>query len=323
MKNKRVLVTGGAGFIGSHLVKRLVALGSDVSVLVKYKSINDCVRLSSVWDDIEVLEADLRNIDSLRQFKGEKYDIIFHLAAYNHVGDSFLHVNEALVSNILGTANLLEYAPEFDCFLYMSTSECYGYQNAVPFQEDNTPFPISPYAIGKYGGELYSLMKKNQKGGLPIVCVRAFNTFGPYQSEKAVIPELVIRCLRGHPIETTEGIQTREFNYIDNIIDGLLLAVGVEPFEGVINLGSNRAISIADLVERIHKIVQSDSELRIGALPYRPTEIWNMCADNDKALRYLKWSPKISLEDGLVKTVEWFKRYLAVFYDKNSFLNLL
>ena len=323
MKNKKILVTGGAGFIGSHLCKRLVKLGCEVSVLVKYKSINDCVRLSSVWDNIEVLEADLRNIDSLRQFKGHKYDIIFHLAAYNHVGDSFMHVSEALLSNMLGTANLLEYAPAYDRFLYMSTSECYGYQETALFQEDHAPFPISPYAIGKYAGELYSLMKKKQKGGLPIVCVRAFNTFGPYQSERAVIPELIVRCLRSLPIETTQGVQTREFNYVDNIIDGLLLAVEAEPFDGVINLGSNRAISIADLVKRIYKICQSESELRIGALPYRPTEIWNMCADNEKAMKYLKWSPKINLEDGLIKTVEWFNRYLAVFYDKNSLLNRL
>ena len=323
MNNKKVLITGGAGFIGSHLTKRLLMLDCEVSVLVRYKSINDCVRLSSIWDDIEVMEADLKNIDSLRQFKGKEYDAIFHLAAYNHVGDSFLHVNEALLSNMIGTANLLEYAPEYGRFLYMSTSECYGFQENVPFQEDNPPDPNSPYAIGKYAGELYSLMKKKQRRDLPIVCVRAFNTFGPYQSERAVIPEITIKCLRGHPIETTEGKQTREFNYVDNIIDGLLSAVEVEPYEGVINLGSNREISIADLVKTIHEIVQSDSEIRIGAIPYRPAEIWNMCADYEKAKIILNWHPIISLEDGLRKTVEWFKRYLAVFYDGDSMLNQL
>ena len=155
-------MTGGAGFIGSHLTRRLIGLGADVSVVVKYKSIIDNVRLSSVWSDVSIIEADLRNIDSLRQFKGQHYDLIFHLAAYNHVGDSFLHVNEALMSNTVATANFLEFGPEYDRFVYTSSSEVYGFQNTVPFQEDFSPFPISPYAVGKYAGELYARMKHHQ-----------------------------------------------------------------------------------------------------------------------------------------------------------------
>lgn len=323
MKNKKILVTGGAGFIGSHLCRNLVNLGAKVSVLVKYKSINDCVRLSPIWDEIEILEADLRNIDSLRQFNNKHYDVIFHMAAYNHVGDSFLHISEALQSNLMGTANLIEFGPKWERFVYMSTSECYGYQESVPFVEENTSFPISPYAVGKYAGELYSRMKRKEDDKSNIVCVRGFNTFGPYQSERAVIPELIIKCLRGLPIETTEGIQTREFNYVDNIVEGLILASQVTPFEGIVNLGSNREVKICDLVRMIHNLCESKSELRIGALPYRPTEIWNMCADNDKAAHLLKWTPKITLEEGMEKTVSWFKQYLKLFFEKNSALNKL
>lgn len=319
----KILVTGGAGFIGSHLVKALLKSGAEVSVVVKYKSINDNIRLSSVWDNIHILEADLRNIDSLRQFRGQSYDAIYHLAAYNHVGDSFLHMNEALMSNTVATANLLEYAPEYGRFLYMSTSECYGYQTKVPFQEDMQPFPISPYSVGKYAGELYAKMKRHASGA-PIVCVRAFNTFGPYQSERAVIPELIIKCLRGITIETTEGKQTREFNYIDNIVDGLICTVAnPKPHEDIINLGSNREIAICDLVRMIHKSCESISELKIGALQNRPTEIWRMCASYQKAQEILQWSPKITFEEGLELTVNWFKDYLAVFYNSNSALNKL
>lgn len=323
MKNKNVLITGGAGFIGSHLVKRLVNLGARVSVIVKYKSVIDAVRLSPIWDNLNVIEADLRNIDSLRQLKNQAYDIIFHLSAYNHVGDSFLHVNEALTSNALATANLFEFAPEYKRFIYISSSEVYGCQDTAPFKEDLTPNPISPYAIGKYAGELYARMKYHQTKK-EICCLRPFNVFGPYQSERAVIPELVIKSLRNIPIETTEGSQTREFNYIDNIVDAFIKVAEIASFPNeVVNIGTGEEISIKDLVRKIHKLSGSKSELRIGALPYRPTEIWKMYADNSRAQDILGWKPNVSFEEGLKRTIEWFRKYLDVYYASASSLNKL
>jgi nucleoside-diphosphate-sugar epimerase len=301
----------------------LLQLGADVSVVVKYKSLIDNIRLSSVWERITAIEADLRNIDSLRQFADRHYDIIFHLAAYNHVGDSFLHVNEALMSNAVATANLMENGPEFGRFLYVASSEVYGYQESSPFREDFTPAPISPYAIGKYAGELFARMKRHQTGR-PIVCARPFNTFGPYQSERAVIPELIIKCLRGEVVETTEGRQTREFNYVENIVDGLITLAEAEPPPDVpINFGSNCEITIRDLIKKIHEITGSKSELRIGALPYRPTEIWRMSADNTRAERLLGWKPKVPFEKGLKLTVEWFRQYLETFRAPSSPLQQL
>ena len=323
MRNKKVLVTGGAGFIGSHLTKRLLVMGAEVSVTVKYRSIIDNVRIAPLWDRIEVLEADLRNQDSLRQFGGRSFDCVFHLGAYNHVGDSFLHVNEALQSNLLATANLLEGLSDYGRFIYMSTSESYGYQEQVPFAEESMPFPISPYAVGKYAGECYAKMKRHQTDN-DIICVRPFNTFGPYQSERAIIPELIIQCLRGLPVETTEGKQTREFNYVDNIVDGLLLTAEVEPApHEIINIGAQEEIAICDLVRKIHELSESKSELRIGALPGRPTEIMRMSAANERARNILGWTPEISFAEGLSRTIQWFRAYLAVFYDLNSPLNRL
>jgi UDP-glucose 4-epimerase len=323
MKNKKTIITGGAGFIGSHLTKRLLGLGAEVAVTVKYRSVIDNVRLAPLWDQIEVIEADLRNQDSLQQFAGRSFDCVFHLGAYNHVGDSFLHVNEALQSNLIATANLLESLSDYERFVYMSTSESYGYQEQVPFEEESMPFPISPYAVGKYAGECYARMKRHQtKKG--IVCVRPFNTFGPYQSDRAVIPELIIRCLRGLPVETTEGKQTREFNYVDNIIDGLLLTATVDPAPSeIINIGAQEEIAICDLVRKIHQLSDSESDLRIGALPGRPTEIMRMSAANERARDILGWRPAISFEDGLQRTIAWFRQYLAVFYDQDSSLNRL
>ena len=316
MEGKTVLVTGGAGFIGSHLVKRLVEEGAKVTVTVKYRSLIDCVRLCSVWDDVETVEADLRNIDSVLTMKPRHFDSVFHLAAYNHVGDSFLHVQESLMSNMLATANLMEHGPDYERFIYTASSEVYGWQESVPFREENMPHPISPYAIGKYAGELYARLKAQQAKGT-IICLRPFNTFGPYQSERAVIPELIVKCLRGKPVETTQGRQTREFNYVDNIIDGFIAAAQVEEVpEGPINIGTGKEITIRDLVKKIHSICGSTSKLEIGALQDRPTEIWRMGADNRRAQHLLNWRPIISFEEGLNRTVDWFRRFLKMYYGK-------
>jgi len=323
MKGKQVLVTGGAGFIGSHLTKRLVQLGAEVSVVVKYNSIIDNVRISPVWDRLHVIEADLRNIDSLRAFRGKKYDAVFHLAAYNHVGGSFLHVSEALTCSIAATANLLECGPEFGRFVYVATSEVYGFQQQVPFREDMLPAPISPYAVGKYAGELYAKMKRHATGQ-GIVCVRPFNTFGPYQSERAVIPELIVKCLRGLPVETTSGKQTREFNYVDNQVEALIRAAEVTPaFEEVLNIGSCHEVAICDLVRKVHALCESKSELRIGALPHRETEIWRMFSDYQRAEAVLGWKPQVSFDEGLKRTVEWHRRSLDLYYNPQSALNQL
>ena len=324
MKNKNVLVTGGAGFIGSHLVKRLVDLDTNVTVTVKYKSLIDCVRLVSVWDRINVVEADLRNLDSIIYIKSlkEKFDIIFHLAAYNHVGDSFAHVQESLITNLLGTANLLEHGPEYEKFIYTATSEIYGYQEEVPFNEEYLPFPISPYAVGKYAGELYAKLKKHQEG-TDIVCLRPFNTFGPYQSERAIIPEIIVKCLKGKTIETTEGLQTREFNYVENIIDAFIAAASINNIpDQSINIGSNKEISIKELVETIHNLTKSKSKLLIGALPNRPTEIWRMSADNKLAKDLLNWEPIISFEKGLSKTIDWYRKFIQLYYSDSGLRKL-
>ena len=318
MKNKNVLVTGAGGFIASHLTRKLVKLGANVSIITKYKSIIDNVRISDVWDDINVVEADIRNIDSLNQIKQLKPDIVYHLAAYNHVGHSFTHISECFDVNAKGTANLMESCKECSKFIYTSTSEIYGHQENVPFKEDFNPKPISPYSITKYSGELYARMKYHQEK-YPIIVLRPFNNFGPYQSEKAVIPEIIINCLLGREIKSTEGKQTREFNYVENITDGFVLAGEKNKAIGeIINLGSGQDISIKELILKIHQLTDSNSKLSIGSLSYRPTEIWKMFCENKKAKEILGWEPKISFEKGLKRTIEWYKKYTELYYNKNS-----
>ena len=150
LKNKKILVTGGAGFIGSHLTNRLVNLGARVSVIVKYNSIIDNPRLVKIWDNINVIEADLRNTDSVREMKKMSFDLTFHLAAYNHVGDSFKHVLENVNSNLISTINLLNNGPKIKKVIHMGTSEIYGIQTKLPFNVKEVPNPMSPYAVTKY-----------------------------------------------------------------------------------------------------------------------------------------------------------------------------
>jgi len=307
MKNKRILVTGGSGFIGSNLVHRLLSEGSNIAVMVRYGNVMKNERLRDCWDDITIIEADLRNRGALGAINEFSPEVIMHLAAYNHVGQSFTQVEECFDVNAKGTANLFDICEGVEKFVYMSTSEVYGFQKEVPFIETMTPEPMSPYSITKYAGELYCRMKQRMDSDTSIVLLRPFNTFGPYQSAKAVIPELIINCLLGNSIQTTKGEQTREFNYVENIVDGLIKAAAYpEKIDGIINIAAGEEIAICDLVKKIAELTNTKSEIHIGSLPYRPNEIFRMYADSTRARDLLGWEPTISLEQGLKKTVEWF-----------------
>tara|TARA_B100001057_G_scaffold221751_1_gene222172 strand:+ start:3342 stop:4313 length:972 start_codon:yes stop_codon:yes gene_type:complete len=322
LKNKKILVTGGAGFIGSHLTHRLLKEGAKVYVTVKYNSLVDCPRLVKIWNKINIIESDLRNTDSVREMKKFQFDCVFHLAAYNHVGDSFKHVLENVSSNLISTINLLNHGPKIKKIVHMGTSEIYGSQNKLPFDVKEKPNPMSPYAVTKFASELFSVLK-SKSSKTDLLCVRPFNTFGPFQSEKAIIPEMIIKCLQNREIKTTGGKQTREFNYVDNIIDGILfLNKKIKNSTDPINVGSNKPVSIKNLVLKIHKLTKSNSRLRIGSLKYRPNEIWKMQANN-KFLISKGWRPKVDFEKGLIDTISWYKKFSKIYLDKNcSFKNL-
>jgi UDP-glucose 4-epimerase len=308
LRQTRVLVTGGSGFIGSHLVKRLLAEESDVAVTVRYGNVVKCERLRWCWDRVRVIEADLRNRGALEVVRAFQPEIVLHLAAYNHVGQSFQQVEECFDVNAKGTANLVDLCGETRRLVYVSTSEVYGHQANVPFSEQMEPQPLSPYAITKYAGELYCRMKQRMEANGRFVLIRPFNAYGPYQSSKAIIPELILNGLRNVPIECTPGEQTREFNFVEDLVDGLVRAATLDrPIEGPINLATGHEVAIRDLVRLIAGLTETKVEPRIGALPYRPTEIWRMRGDNTRARDLLGWEPRTSLENGLRKTVAWFR----------------
>ena len=306
------MVTGGSGFIPSHLVHRLLAEGANVAITVRYDNVVKNERLRDCWDRLHVIEADLRNRGALAQIREFAPHCVFHLAAYNHVGQSFTQVEECFDVNAKGSANLLDSCGPVEKFVYMSTSEVYGHQKTVPFVETMQPDPISPYAITKYAGELYCRLRQRMEGSFPIVIVRPFNVYGPYQSSKAIIPELIINCLLGHPIRTTKGEQTREFNFISDIVEGLFKAAQCPTrIDGPVNIAAGHEVRICDLVRKIAAITNTKSQLEIGVIPYRPTEIWRMFADSTRAQELFGWRPQVGLDEGLKITVDWFRQYLV------------
>jgi len=307
---KKILITGGSGFIGSHLTRKCVKEGYKVAITTKYNSIFENIRLTDVWKKIKVIESDLRNSDTIDKINKFNPDIIFHLAAYNDVGGSFSNVQESLTSGLMATSNLLEGVKKYEQFIYISTSEIYGFQKKIPFVENMVPQPLSPYSIGKYSGELYAnmFMKFYKK---PVKIIRPFNAYGPWQSMKAVIPETIIKCLIGEDIKTTKGTQTREFNYVENLVDGFLTCMkSKKTFGEVYNIGSNQEIRIRDVVKLIHRLTVSKSDLKIGALKSRKTDISRMKSNYTKFNKTTNWRPNKNLIIGLNLTINWYKKYI-------------
>jgi UDP-glucose 4-epimerase len=313
LNNARVLVTGAAGFIGSHLTRRLVAEGAEVHALSDGVSSVYPPRLVDLRGKIALHEGNIADRTAMEAIaKAIRPQIVFHLAAYTHVGKSWYRVDECIQTNIQGTANLLLALEDvgFDRFIYTGTSEIYG-DIDVPFREDAKVNPISPYAVSKYAGERFCRMYQ-QGLGWPIVLVRPFNVYGPAQSPDRIIPETIVRALRKQELRLTSGRQTREFNYVEDIADGYVLLATTPGIEGdLFNIGGGEEVTIRQVVEHIMDVLGHPIEPAFGALEHRPNEIWRMFCDSTKARERLGWAPQHDLRAGLVKTIAWYESELG------------
>lgn len=309
-KNLNVLVTGATGFIGSNLVRSLLLKGANVSILKRPKS--SVWRLKDVTSRIKILEADLHDKHQLQQaLKNSDNRVIFHLAACVKREPSTSQIKENLETNVLGTINLIDCMTKWDIKSFVNTGTCDEYgDNSVPFHEKQRENPLSPYAVSKVAASHYCQML-TRAGGFPIISLRPFLTYGPYQTGEMLIPNVVASCLKSLPIQVTKGQQTREFHYISDIVDGFLLAATNKKAIGeVIDLGTGKEHTVKEVVEMIVKLTIYRLKWKLGDLPYRENEIFRFYCRGEKAKNLLKWQPKISLKDGLVKTIDWQKKFL-------------
>ena len=307
LEGTRMLVTGAAGFMGSHLSRELVNRNAEVFLIDKPGI--STARIKDILDKVSVHYVDVTDFDSLRNSIREiRPQKIFHLAACVDVTRDWNIVERMINVNIKGTLNLLRSLDgvDYDCFVNTGTSEEYG-DNPVPFRENQVPHPVSPYSASKVSTTMFCQML-HQTMSLPIVTVRPFLTYGPGQESQMLIPSLIKSLLKGKSFKMTKGEQTREFNYIDDIVEGFILAgTTPEAIGEVINLGSGVECRIKDVVKIIASLMGSPVKLEIGALPYRPGETMHFYCSNEKAKKILGWGPDVPLEVGLKRTIDWYK----------------
>jgi dTDP-glucose 4,6-dehydratase len=311
---KRALVTGAAGFIGSHLSERLVREGTQVRAFVRYNSNARAGWLDSSPHkrDMELHYGDIADRDSVRTaMKG--IDLVFHLAALIGIPYSYDAPAAYVQTNITGTLNVLQAARDLDVerVLHTSTSEVYGSAQFVPITEAHPLQGQSPYSASKIGADKLA-ESFYLSFGLPVAIVRPFNTFGPRQSSRAVIPAVIIQCLTSGKVRIGNTAPLRDFNFVDNSVDAFIAAAQAADLAGkTVHFGSGREISISNMIRMVAEIVGKDvtTEVEVARVRPEPSEVDRLLADNSQAMAVLGWSPRISFEQGLADTVAWFREH--------------
>jgi len=310
---KTVLVTGGGGFIGSHLVENLVALGAKTRALVHYNARGSWGWLdqSPVAKEVEVIAGDICDSDSVAGAT-ENAEIVFHLAALIAIPYSYTAPESYVRTNVQGTLHALQAARRSGVarFVHTSTSEVYGTAREVPIKETHPLQGQSPYSASKIGADKIA-EAFHCSFGVPIVTVRPFNTFGPRQSARAVIPTIIAQVLDGAGAVKLGSLHpTRDLNFVANTVEGYIAAASHDAAIGeTFNLGSNREITIGDLAQLIIRLAGRDAKIETESQRVRPekSEVERLLADNTKAAKLLGWTPRVTLEDGLRATIEWLR----------------
>lgn len=321
LKGKKVLVTGSEGFIGSHLTERLVELEAEVTALVQYNSFNNWGWIDTfdneIINNIEVVTGDIREYDNVKRIVKGK-DVVFHLAALIAIPYSYLSPMAYVRTNVEGTTNVLEACKEYEVekIIHTSTSETYGTALYVPIDEKHPMQGQSPYSASKIAAD--KMVESFYRSfNLPVAIIRPFNTYGPRQSARAVIPTIITQILSGiKEIKLGSLTPTRDFNYVKDTVNAFIKVAESNRTTGqVLNAGSNFEISIGDLAKTIVEIMDKEVEIICDEQRLRPdkSEVNRLWADNSKIKGLTGWQPKYSLEDGLKETIQWIENNMKYY----------
>ncbi|HQD20330.1 MAG TPA: NAD(P)-dependent oxidoreductase [Bacillota bacterium] len=309
LKGKRVLVTGASGFIGSHVAERLVKAGNRVAVMVRQDS--DLWRLKDFKDRLSLCRGDLRVQQDVENCVGTvRPEYVFHMGAYG-VDSRHTDPVQAVSTNVLGMVFLVKSLLQAGCKKLINVGSCMEYGNKdIQVKEDAHLEPFNIYGSSKAAGSIIAHQLAAEHG-LPVVTLRAFGVFGEREGCHKFFPHIILSILQGKEVKLTGCEQYRDYCYVDNLVDAIFLAAGNEECQNdIFNVGSGTIRPLRDYVEMVYQRMDSPVKPQYGAIPYRPVEFWRPWPDTEKIRATLQWKPRISLEEGLDRTIDWYKRNL-------------
>jgi len=315
LSKKNILVTGGAGFLGSHLVRRLVELGGEITIIDHPDS--NLWRIEKVLHKVNYVSVDIGSVhlDTLISSVG-KQDVIYHLAAAG-VNQTYNNSNIILQTNIIGTQKILQFALKTAVDKFVYCGSCFEYGSGEKLSENSLLEPLSEYAVSKTAG-WYLTNAYHKRYDLPVISLRPFTPYGPFEASYRFMPQVILKALSDLPINLTLGEQTRDFVFIDDLVDAFLLAVVHFQIGETFNICSGNPTRINEAVTRILSLSHSSAEPRFGAIPYRDSEVWTMSGNPEKAKQILYWEAKTSLHEGLSKTIQWFQEFQSQYLEYKS-----
>jgi dTDP-glucose 4,6-dehydratase len=319
MSANKILVTGAGGFIGSYLAERLTELGHSVRALVRYNSNNNWgwLEQSSYLKDMEIYSGDIRDYDSVRNAMKGCHEV-YHLAALIGIPYSYESPLAYIKTNIEGTYNVLENAriENFENVIITSTSETYGTAQFVPISENHPLVGQSPYSASKIAADQLSLSYW-LSFQVPVKIIRPFNTYGPRQSSRAIIPTIISQLLSGKNKLTLGNVSpTRDLTFVKDTVEGFIEIAKTNSLTGAVtNIGSSFEISVKDLAIKIARLFNIEIDFQTASERRRPenSEVERLCCDNNKIITNTSWRPQYSLEQGLQQTIDWIKNNIHIY----------
>jgi dTDP-glucose 4,6-dehydratase len=315
--NKKVVVTGAGGFIGSHLTEALVRLNAKVKAFVHYNSRGEIGYLNflppEIRKNVEIVAGDLCDSNAVLKAT-QQVDILFHLGAIISIPYSYVHPSEVVQTNVQGTLNILNAGRinQVEKIIHTSTSEVYGTAQFVPITEKHPLHGQSPYAASKIAADA-CVESYFCSYHLPVVTVRPFNTFGPRQSTRAVIPVIITQALTGNEVRLGSTYTKRDFTFVDDTVNGFILAAIANNVEGsTFNLGTGKEVSIKEECEIVSHLLDKPLEIIVENKRIRPdkSEVQQLLSDNSLAKEKINWQPTVRFEEGLVQTIDWLRHHL-------------